>query len=168
MTSRAAGGSRARVGGSLAQSLCPSGPIPRRAARPPAHPFLLLAARWDEIPKEIADPEATVPDDWDEADDGEWEPTMVENPSPKMIANPDYGGDVYAYDFEAVGFELWTVNPIPSPCPVSHRTAPHRMRVAVAGGGRRRGAWRRRPRQPPGGPICAEGPARDRVSSARR
>ena len=52
---------------------------------------------------------------------------MVENPSPKMIANPDYGGDVYAYDFEAVGFELWTVNPIPSPCPISHRTAPHRI-----------------------------------------
>lgn len=24
-----------------------------------------------------------------------------------MIPNPEYGGDVYAYDFAAIGFELW-------------------------------------------------------------
>ena len=34
----------------------------------------------------------------------------AENPEPKMIPNPEHGGDVYAYDFAAVGFELWTVN----------------------------------------------------------
>jgi hypothetical protein len=144
--------------------------LPAGAAAPPTGSPLCprprrTASRAD---RPLRRAQASKPEDWSDEDDGEWEPTMVENPSPKMIANPDYGGDVYAYDFEAVGFELWTVNPIPSPCPVSHRTAPHRMRVAVAGGGRRRGAWRRRPRQPPGGPICAEGPARDRVSSARR
>merc|ERR1712196_400137 len=83
------------------------------------------------IPKEIADPEATKPDDWDEEDDGEWEVPMIENPeykgpwSPKRIKNPAYKGvwkpkqiDNPKYDeelvtfpvLEHVGFELWTVN----------------------------------------------------------
>jgi calreticulin len=34
----------------------------------------------DDIPKEIADPEAAKPEDWDDEDDGEWEPPMVDNP----------------------------------------------------------------------------------------
>lgn len=78
-----------------------------------------LSEGWDfpgetirdpEDPKEVPDPEASKPEDWDDEDDGEWEPTMIENPAPKMIPNPEYGGDVYAYDFAAVGFDLWTVN----------------------------------------------------------
>ena len=88
MTFRAAGGGRAREGGPLGEGKGLSGPRLHRAARPPAHPVLSFATRWDEIPKEIADPEATVPDDWDEADDGEWEPPNV--------PNPEYKGDVLA------------------------------------------------------------------------
>jgi calreticulin len=96
---------------------------------------------------------ASKPADWNDEDDGDWEPTMIgaaaapsqpydafqptgparrairppacrpghnaaaaaaaaaaENPAPKMIPNPEYGGDVYAYEFEALGFDLWTVN----------------------------------------------------------
>ena len=48
--------------------------------------------RDPEDPKEVPDPEASKPEDWDDEDDGEWEPTMVENTAPKMIPNPDYGG----------------------------------------------------------------------------
>ena len=91
-----------------------------------------LATRWDEIPKEIPDPDATVPDDWDEADDGEWEPPNVPNPeykgewhvkridnpaykgewAPKQIKNKDYeeGVQLAAYDSSYIGFELWVVN----------------------------------------------------------
>ena len=92
----------------------------------------MLAARWDEIPKEIADPEATVPDDWDEADDGEWEPPNVPNPeykgewSVKRIENPAYKGEwvhpeidnpeykddatIAQYpDFGVLAFEVWQV-----------------------------------------------------------
>ena len=55
----------------------------------------------------MPDPEAQVPENWNEEDDGEFEAPLVDNPSPKMIPNPEYGGDVYAYDFGAIGFELW-------------------------------------------------------------
>merc|ERR1712072_1614221 len=86
---------------------------------------------YDDIAKEIADPEATKPDDWDEEDDGEWEAPMISNPdykgpwSAKRIKNPEYKGvwkpkqvDNPKYDeelvtfpvLEHVGFELWTVN----------------------------------------------------------
>ncbi len=33
-----------------------------------------------------------------------------------MIPNPEYGGDVYAYDFAAIGFELWVGSFIPCSC----------------------------------------------------
>ena len=46
-----------------------------------------------------------------------------------MIPNPEYGGDVYAYDFAAIGFELWvrTDCAVDScirepPCPCSYVT----------------------------------------------
>merc|ERR1712124_171035 len=86
---------------------------------------------YDDIPKEIADPDATKPEDWDDEDDGEWEAPMIDNPdykgpwSAKRIKNPDYKGewkpkqiDNPKYDeelvtfpvLEHVGFELWTVN----------------------------------------------------------
>jgi calreticulin len=89
---------------------------------------------YDDIPSEIADPEASAPDDWDEEDDGEWEAPMIDNPeyrgpwSPKMIPNPDYKGTWvqpeipnpdYKYDEKMhavcangcshLGFELWQV-----------------------------------------------------------
>jgi len=87
---------------------------------------------YDDIPAEIPDPDAETPDDWDEEEDGEWEPPMIDNPEYKgewkapMIDNPDYKGpwehpmidnpsyapETYAkYDsLTTVGFELWTVN----------------------------------------------------------
>jgi len=52
---------------------------------------------WDK-PEHIADPDATKPDDWDDDMDGEWEPPMVDNPDfkgdwkPPMIKNPAYKG----------------------------------------------------------------------------
>merc|ERR1711970_1424965 len=52
---------------------------------------------WDK-PEHIADPDATKPDDWDDEMDGEWEPPMVDNPDYKgdwkapMMKNPAYKG----------------------------------------------------------------------------
>jgi len=87
----------------------------------------------DDIPKQIPDSEAEKPDDWDNEDDGEWEPPMVDNPeykgewTPTMVENPDYKGEwvhpmVANPDFkddkdlykvcdpcDTVGFELWQV-----------------------------------------------------------
>merc|ERR1711970_1361951 len=58
---------------------------------------------WDK-PEHIADPDATKPDDWDDDMDGEWEAPMVDN--------PDYAPDdqIYAYDdFGRIGLDLWQV-----------------------------------------------------------
>ena len=33
-----------------------------------------------DIPAQIADPDATKPEDWDDEDDGEWEPPLIDNP----------------------------------------------------------------------------------------
>merc|ERR1711903_244078 len=44
------------------------------------------------------------PDDWDDEEDGEWEPPMIDN--------PEYEDDnaVYKYDdFGFIGFDLWQV-----------------------------------------------------------
>ena len=89
---------------------------------------------WDDIPETIPEEGAEVPEDWDEEEDGEWEPPMVPNPEykgewkPRQIENPDYKGewehplipnpdfvdDKAVYDVCAngcgyVGFELWQV-----------------------------------------------------------
>ena len=77
--------------------------------------------------------QAVKPDDWNEDEDGEWEPTTIRNPEykgkwkPKMIANPDYKGKwehpqipnpAYKPDDKLsqrcngctlIGFELWQV-----------------------------------------------------------
>ena len=87
----------------------------------------------DDIPKEIPDPEAKKPEDWDDEEDGEWEPPLIDNPEykgpwkAKLIDNPDYKGEWvhplipnpnYAEDKELylrcngcthIGFELWQV-----------------------------------------------------------
>nr|CCA20512.1 calreticulin precursor putative [Albugo laibachii Nc14] len=53
---------------------------------------------WDDIPATIPDKDATIPDDWDEEEDGEWQPPQIDNPEykgewkPKMIKNPAYQG----------------------------------------------------------------------------
>merc|ERR1711943_149226 len=56
--------------------------------------------------------------DWDDEDDGEWEPPMKDNPAykgfweAKKIDNPEYEDDnaVYKYDaFGFIGFDLWQV-----------------------------------------------------------
>merc|ERR1712146_630723 len=81
----------------------------------------------------MGDKDASKPDDWDDEDDGEWEPPMVDNPEykgewkPKMIDNPAYKGEwvhpeIDNPDFkddaemykvcdpcDMVGFELWQV-----------------------------------------------------------
>lgn len=87
---------------------------------------------YDDIPAEIADPEAEMPEDWDEDADGEWEPPMIpnsefegeweapliENPDYKgewvhpLIPNPEYFEDDLVYvrpDMQYVGIELWQV-----------------------------------------------------------
>jgi len=98
-----------------------------------ADPSEVKPEGYDEIPREIADATAEKPSDWDDEDDGKWEPPMIENPAykgewkPTMIDNPAYKGEwvhptipnpayspeKYAkYDsLNYVGFELWTVNP---------------------------------------------------------
>merc|ERR1711872_751071 len=92
-----------------------------------------LEADWDFLaPKKIKDPEAKKPADWDNDEDGEWEPPMISNPEykgewkPKQIDNPAYKGEWvhpeidnpdYEPDTELaqfdnighVGFELWQV-----------------------------------------------------------
>merc|ERR1712072_273523 len=82
--------------------------------------------------KEIVDPKATKPDDWDDEDDGAWEAPMIKNPDykgdwkPKRIKNPAYKGEyeqpeidnpdykevtgVASYDaIGGIGIELWQV-----------------------------------------------------------
>merc|ERR1711871_88813 len=88
---------------------------------------------YDDIPKQIPDPEASKPDDWDDEDDGEWEAPMIDNPKFKgewkakqidnpaykgewehpMIANPGFKDDKELHArceaCEYVGFEIWQV-----------------------------------------------------------
>jgi len=87
---------------------------------------------YDDIPAQIADKDATKPDDWDDDLDGEWEAPQIPNPEykgewrAKQIPNPAYKGEwvhpmvpnpayvednqLYLYeDSAAVGFELWQV-----------------------------------------------------------
>merc|ERR1711931_583640 len=92
-----------------------------------------LEADWDFLaPKKIKDPETKKPEDWDDEEDGEWEPPMINNPEykgewkPKQIDNPAYKGEwvhpeidnpdyapdatLYKYDdIGSVGFEIWQV-----------------------------------------------------------
>jgi calreticulin len=95
-------------------------------------PAALKPEGYDDIPRELPDPDAEVPEDWDTEEDGEWEPPTIDNPAFKgewsapmvdnpaykgewehpVIANPAYAPATYA-KFKAlttVGFELWTVN----------------------------------------------------------
>merc|ERR1711874_655210 len=88
---------------------------------------------WELLkPKEIPDPDAKKPDDWDDEEDGEWEAPMIDNPEykgewsvkrisnpaykgfweQKKIANPEYKDDdnLYSFaDFGFLGFDLWQV-----------------------------------------------------------
>jgi len=89
-------------------------------------------ADYDKTPKQIPDPEAEKPEDWDDEADGEWEAPMIDNPEfkgewkPKRIANPDYKGkwvhpeipnpefvedkNIGQYDnIGGVGIEIWQV-----------------------------------------------------------
>merc|ERR1712187_820883 len=86
---------------------------------------------WSEE-ETIVDPDKVRPDDWDDEEDGEWEPPMKDNPEYKgywrvkeipnpawkgvwnarTIANPEFEDDdtIYKYDdFSFVGFDLWQV-----------------------------------------------------------
>ena len=86
---------------------------------------------WDEIPAQIPDPDASIPEDWNAEDDGEWEAPLISNPDfkgewkPRRISNPDYKGvwnqpkiknpkfidddNMGNYTFGAIGFEIWQV-----------------------------------------------------------
>merc|ERR1712093_602886 len=88
---------------------------------------------WELLkPKTIPDPDDKKPDDWDDEEDGEWEPPMKDNPEfkgewmVKRISNPEYKGvwtakdidnpeyeddeNVYKHaDFGFIGFDLWQV-----------------------------------------------------------
>merc|ERR1719405_346741 len=88
---------------------------------------------WEVLkPKKISDPDDKKPEDWDDEEDGEWEPPMKDNPDfkgewfVKRISNPAYKGvwsareidnpefkdddSVYEYaDFGFIGFDLWQV-----------------------------------------------------------
>ena len=44
-------------------------------------------AGWDDIPRQIPDPAAEKPEDWNEEEDGEWEPPMIDNPDYKVCAH---------------------------------------------------------------------------------
>merc|ERR1712205_249585 len=92
-----------------------------------------LAEGWSFLePKEIGDPKAKKPDDWDDESDGTWEAPQVDNPAfkgawkakriknpaykgiweAKLIANPKYVADdnLYSYkSFNAVGIDVWQV-----------------------------------------------------------
>ncbi len=41
-------------------------------------------AGWDDIPATIPDKEAKKPEDWDDEEDGAWEPPMISNPEYKV------------------------------------------------------------------------------------
>merc|ERR1711953_531049 len=78
---------------------------------PPVNPPKQIDDPTDEKPEDwvdeakIHDPDASMPEDCDEEDDGEWEAPLVDNPaceaagcgewSPAMIENPDYKGKWY-------------------------------------------------------------------------
>merc|ERR1711979_138950 len=68
--------------------------------------------------KQIVDPDAKKPDDWDDEEEGDWDVKRISNPeykgiwTAKKIANPEYVDDdsVYKYaDFGFLGFDLWQV-----------------------------------------------------------
>ncbi|XP_050269217.1 calreticulin-3-like [Quercus robur] len=87
---------------------------------------------YDSIPKEIPDPKAKEPDNWDDEENGAWKPPKVPNLAykgpwkPKKIKNPNYKGkwktpwidnpefeddpDVYVLKpIKYVGIEVWQV-----------------------------------------------------------
>nr|XP_043627608.1 calreticulin isoform X2 [Erigeron canadensis] len=92
-----------------------------------------LYSDWDLLPaKQIKDPEAKKPEDWDDEEDGEWTVPTIPNPEYKgpwkakkiknpnyqgkwkapMIDNPDFKDDPELYVFpklKYVGIELWQV-----------------------------------------------------------
>merc|ERR1711915_94839 len=58
-----------------------------------------LYTEWDILPpKQIKDPDAKKPEDWDDKEDGEWKAPTIPNPEykgpwkPKKIKNPKYKG----------------------------------------------------------------------------
>merc|ERR1711959_882703 len=92
-----------------------------------------LAEGWSFLePKEIRDPKAKKPDDWDDESDGAWEAPQIDNPAfkgawkakriknpaykgvweAKLIDNPKYVADdnLYKYaNFGSVGIDVWQV-----------------------------------------------------------
>ena len=86
---------------------------------------------YDNIPKTLVDFESMKPEDWDEEEDGMWEPSEMQNPdytgpwTQRKIPNPDYDGPWVHPTIEnpdyvsnatvynqvsganVVGFELW-------------------------------------------------------------
>jgi len=61
-----------------------------------------------QISRTIPDPNAVKPEDWNEQEDGKWEPPQIENPEwkgewkPKKIPNPKYKVCNYSFDNELI------------------------------------------------------------------
>ena len=111
----------------------PSAPTTHTRPLAPSLLPTLTLTRLRHCARQIPDPDATKPEDWDDEDDGEWEAPMIDNPdfkgewfpkkvdnpaykgewSPKQIDNKDYEEGVQLASYEKLGhlgFELWIVN----------------------------------------------------------
>ena len=69
---------------------------------------------YDDIPQFITDAEAKRPEDWDEEEDGVWEPPQVPNPDfkgrwvAKQISNPAYKGSWQACPVCCIRLGFWS------------------------------------------------------------
>ena len=82
--------------------------------------------RDPDDPLQVPDPEASQPEDWNEEDDGEYEAPLVDNPSPKMIPNPEYGGEARPL---ASDFSRWAALLTPMALCSSRRRVHLRLRL---------------------------------------
>ncbi|KAL8537672.1 hypothetical protein ACS0TY_012706 [Phlomoides rotata] len=57
---------------------------------------------YDDIPKEIPDPEAKKPEDWDDEEDGEW--------TAPTIPNPEYKGPWKAKTLKMIQISTFFLN----------------------------------------------------------
>ena len=101
------------------------------------------AKQWD-APDFIDDPDAEMPEDWDEEEDGEWEAPQIKNPACKaapgcgewkrpMIDNPDYKGKwVHPMIDNPDYVGEWNPKQIPNPDYFSEETHPEAFHTLVA------------------------------------
>ncbi len=73
---------------------------------------------YDDVPETIPDPDAKVPEDWDEEDDGEWEGTLTLSPfrpfnvySPPLLLSPSTAPKIPNPAYKGP----WSAKMIPNP-----------------------------------------------------